>query len=103
MRAVIASVYSPILTILDAIRRFQLSLSSIDEMVIHFLEFENNMIGSEDFFLFEEIMHQLPKTKTLVLKFVGHARNMNIEGEMCNSCRTLGRKMIIHEHIECVL
>lgn len=97
MRAVIASTYTLVLTILDAIRRFKLYSSPVDKMVVQFLESNNSAIGREDFFLFEEILHQLPSVRTLVLKFIGTARDMSLTGEMCNSCSNSGRQITMHD------
>lgn len=72
LRAVVSSGMSPALTILDALRRFDFTTSFLkDELVIHLLGAEPGFEAKHENTMFEELAHQLPSIKRLVVNFVG--------------------------------
>lgn len=92
------------MTILDALHRFSIPPSSIgSKMVIHVLgatmEFEMDYGGAS----FEEIMHQLPWVKELVVVFVGPETQIMGSGsrdmETCPNCQSAGKKRtyVVHK------
>jgi splicing suppressor protein 51 len=72
LRTMVSIGLSMPLTILDALQRFSVELSSISsKMVIHVLGAQMDFEMKYGGMAFEEIMHQLPRIKELVVHFVG--------------------------------
>lgn len=85
------------LTILDALQRFSLTPTSIgSKMVVHVLGAQIDFEIKYGAMAFEEIMHQLPWVKELVVEFIGpHAGSMDggdIPMDTCSKCRQAGRQ-----------
>lgn len=72
LRTMVSIGLSMPLTILDALRRFSVEPSSIgSKLVIHVLGAQMDFEMKYGGMAFEEIMHQLPWVKELVVEFVG--------------------------------
>lgn len=85
---------SPALTVLDALHRFNFATTFIsDKLVIHALGLEAEQYHQ---IIFEEVAHQLPSVKRLVVNFVGPqvGQHVNDQEELCatcEACRVAGR------------
>jgi hypothetical protein len=85
------------LTILDALQRFLVEPSSIGtKMVIHVLGAQMDFEMKYGGMAFEEIMHQLPWIKELVVDFVGPMTGAmdadEIPMDTCKACSRAGKK-----------
>lgn len=97
MRTMVSIGLSMPLTILDALQRFSTTPSSIgSKMVIHILGAQMDFEMKYGGMTFEEIMHQLPWIKDLILVFVGPMVDttgaVEIPMKTCMACSRAGKK-----------
>lgn len=87
------------LTILDALQRFAISPSTIgSKLVVHVLGAQVDFEVKFGARAFEEVMHQLPWVKELVVEFVGPETGATdaraVSMETCPACARAGKKRI---------
>ena len=97
LRTMVSVGLSMPLTILDALQRFSIEPSSIGlKMVIHVLGAQMDFEMKYGGMAFEEIMHQLPWIKELLVDFIGPELGAMNSGEIrmdtCPTCTRAGRK-----------
>lgn len=91
------------LTILDALHRFDFFLTSArEELVIHVTGVERgfdsfNSLGDVKI-MFEEVAHQLPYIKRMVVNFVGPRVELGVDGHdvplaTCATCTASGKRL----------
>lgn len=99
MRTMVTIALSMPLTILEALQRFSVTPTSIgSKMVVHVLGAQVDFEIKYGAMAFEEIMHQLPWVKELVVEFIGPCagsmRAGDIPMDTCSKCRAAGRSRI---------